>query len=120
VSKLYLSIALPEPMGLRINDAAKIVGVGRSSIYLMAAWGEIKIIKIAGRSITAHDASGRSECHPPRCHDRVESPCADTGCPGRTILFFDDQDRSMSPPRPNTPCLPLSPHVLLLKLQTAM
>ena len=58
MSKLF-SIALPEPMGLRINDAAKIVGVGRSSIYLMAARGEIKIIKIAGRSIVVRDSLER-------------------------------------------------------------
>jgi excisionase family DNA binding protein len=40
-----------EPLGLRINDAARALGVCRSTIYNLAAAGKIKIIRIGGRSI---------------------------------------------------------------------
>jgi hypothetical protein len=40
-----------EPLGLRINDAARAIGVCRSTIYNLAATHKIKIIKVNGRAI---------------------------------------------------------------------
>jgi excisionase family DNA binding protein len=39
------------PAAWRIADAARQLGISRSSLYRMAALGQVRIIKIGGRSV---------------------------------------------------------------------
>lgn len=41
----------PERIVYRINDVCLVLGLGRSSVYKLAAEGKIKLISIAGRSV---------------------------------------------------------------------
>ena len=42
----------PEPMAYRVNDACHALGgIGRTSLYDLIKSGELKIIKIAGRTM---------------------------------------------------------------------
>jgi excisionase family DNA binding protein len=40
-----------EPWAYRVNDAARVVGLGRSTLYELAAAGQLKMIKVAGRTL---------------------------------------------------------------------
>jgi excisionase family DNA binding protein len=40
-----------EPWAYRVNDAARVVGLGRSTLYELAAEGRLKMIKVAGRTL---------------------------------------------------------------------
>ncbi len=40
-----------QPLTLRINDAAKALGIGRSSIYRLINQGKLRTVKIAGRTL---------------------------------------------------------------------
>jgi excisionase family DNA binding protein len=40
-----------QPLAVRINDAADMLGLSRPTVYRMAREGHIKIVKIAGRSL---------------------------------------------------------------------
>lgn len=40
-----------EPIALRINDAARTVGLGRTSIYELIKEGRLKTVKVAGRRL---------------------------------------------------------------------
>lgn len=42
---------LPEPMAYRIADACHVLGIGRTSVYDLIKSGEIRVIKIAGRTL---------------------------------------------------------------------
>jgi excisionase family DNA binding protein len=46
----------PERLVYRINDACHVLGVGRSSLYKIAAEGKIKLIRIAGRSVVTAES----------------------------------------------------------------
>ncbi len=41
----------PERIVYRINNVCLVLGLGRSSVYKLAAEGKIKLISIAGRSV---------------------------------------------------------------------
>lgn len=43
------------PIAYRINDAAKAMGLSRSTLYSLAKQGRLRIRKIAGRSVIAAD-----------------------------------------------------------------
>ncbi|MEJ7936138.1 helix-turn-helix domain-containing protein [Sphingobium sp. AN558] len=49
----------PDPICLRVNDAARMIGVGRTKLYAMIAAGEVETVKLgkATRITTAslHD-----------------------------------------------------------------
>jgi excisionase family DNA binding protein len=59
-------VAPIERRAYRINDAAKICGIGRTTIYSMAKKGELTLIKIAGRSLVPDSEIRRltSLCEP--------------------------------------------------------
>ncbi|SES13449.1 helix-turn-helix domain-containing protein [Sphingobium sp. YR768] len=50
---------LPEPICVRVNEAARMIGVGRTKLYAMIASGEVEAVKLgkATRITTAslHD-----------------------------------------------------------------
>jgi excisionase family DNA binding protein len=41
----------PEPIALRINDACRAIGVGRTTIYKLAAEGKLRLVRVAGRTL---------------------------------------------------------------------
>lgn len=43
--------ARPEPLAYRIQDACYMLGIGRTSLYELVKAGELKLIKIAGRTL---------------------------------------------------------------------
>ena len=45
------SQTITQPLTLRINDAAKALGIGRSSIYRLINQGKLRTVKIAGRTL---------------------------------------------------------------------
>jgi excisionase family DNA binding protein len=45
-----------EPIALRINDAARKVGLGRTSIYELIKEGKLKTVKVAGRRLVPMSA----------------------------------------------------------------
>jgi excisionase family DNA binding protein len=45
----------PEPLALRINDAARVVGISRSSIYNLIREGRLRSIKVAGVRLVLKD-----------------------------------------------------------------
>jgi excisionase family DNA binding protein len=40
-----------EPWAYRVNDASRMVGLGRTKLYELAAEGRLKMIKVAGRTL---------------------------------------------------------------------
>lgn len=46
----------PEPLAYRVNDAARLIGVGVTSLYKLASEGKIKLIKIAGRTLVTAES----------------------------------------------------------------
>lgn len=40
-----------EPYAYRIPDACRMVGLGRTMIYELAATGKLKMVKVAGRTL---------------------------------------------------------------------
>lgn len=36
----------PDPICLRVNDAARMIGVGRTKLYAMIAAGEVETVKL--------------------------------------------------------------------------
>ena len=48
-----------EPIALRINDAARLAGLGRTSIYELIKTGRLKTVKIAGRRFVPMSALRR-------------------------------------------------------------
>lgn len=52
-------LPLPEPLCVRVNDAARMIGVGRTKLYELIAAGEVETVKLgkATRITTAslHD-----------------------------------------------------------------
>jgi excisionase family DNA binding protein len=40
-----------EPLTLTINDACKVIGIGRTSLYELIRQGRLKTIKVAGRTL---------------------------------------------------------------------
>ena len=45
-----------EPIALRINDAARVSGLGRTSIYALIKDGKLKTVKVAGRRLVPMSA----------------------------------------------------------------
>lgn len=43
--------ASPEPKAYRIVDACHALGIGRTSLYKLVSTGELKLIRIAGRTL---------------------------------------------------------------------
>jgi excisionase family DNA binding protein len=41
----------PEPQAYRFEDAARVLGIGRTSVYELVAEGKLKKVTIAGRSL---------------------------------------------------------------------
>ena len=41
----------PETLAYRIDDASRIVGLGRTSLYKLANEGKLRLIKVAGRTL---------------------------------------------------------------------
>ena len=48
-----------EPIALRINDAARLAGLERTSIYELIKTGRLKTVKIAGRRLVPMSALRR-------------------------------------------------------------
>ena len=40
-----------EPLALRVNDAARVTGIGRTSLYELINEGKLKTGKVAGRRL---------------------------------------------------------------------
>lgn len=49
--KLREGKAAPEPLAYRLDDAVRVLGVSRSSLYELAKAGKLKMIRIAGRAL---------------------------------------------------------------------
>lgn len=43
--------ARTEPLGYRVDEACKVAGIGRTSLYKLANEGKIRLVKVAGRTI---------------------------------------------------------------------
>jgi excisionase family DNA binding protein len=41
----------PEPLAYRVQDACHALGIGRTSLYELVKTGELKLIRVAGRSL---------------------------------------------------------------------
>lgn len=48
----------PDPICLRVNDAARMIGVGRTKLYALIAAGEVETVKL-GKSTRVTTASLR-------------------------------------------------------------
>ena len=48
-----------EPLALSINDTAKLLGVGRSSVYALLKTGKLDAIKIGRRTLLTTDSIKR-------------------------------------------------------------
>lgn len=63
-----MTAANPEPICLRVNEAARMIGVGRTKLYELIAAGEVETIKLgtATRIMTSslHDLIRRQRGHP--------------------------------------------------------
>ena len=44
----------PMPLAYRIADACHVLGIGRTSLYELVKSGELKLIKVAGRTLVPH------------------------------------------------------------------
>ena len=40
-----------EPVALRVNDAARAAGIGRTSLYELISEGKLRTVKVAGRRL---------------------------------------------------------------------
>jgi excisionase family DNA binding protein len=47
-----------EPLAYRVNDAIKVSGLGRSSIYKLISDGKLRSVLVAGRRLIPADALG--------------------------------------------------------------
>ncbi len=45
-----------EPLGYRVNEAAKALGISRAFLYQLFASGKLRSVKVAGRRIVPADA----------------------------------------------------------------
>lgn len=43
--------AKPQPQAYRIADACHVLGIGRTSLYELVSAGQLKLIRISGRSL---------------------------------------------------------------------
>jgi hypothetical protein len=50
---------IQEPLAYRIDDACRAIGVSKSSLYELAHAGEVKLIRIAGRSLVLGESLRR-------------------------------------------------------------
>ena len=46
-----ISLEPNRPRARRINDASRAIGISRTSIYSLAAKGQIRLVRIAGRTL---------------------------------------------------------------------
>jgi len=46
--------AIPVPIAVSVNDAARILSVHRSTVYDMAKRGDFRMLKMGGRTIIPH------------------------------------------------------------------
>jgi hypothetical protein len=44
-----------EPLALRVSDACRAIGIGRTKLYSEAKAGRLKLIRIAGRTVVPMD-----------------------------------------------------------------
>ena len=44
----------PPPMAYRVQDACYALGIGRTSLYELVKVGELKLLRIAGRTLVPH------------------------------------------------------------------
>jgi excisionase family DNA binding protein len=45
------TLSVPDRAAWSINDGARRIGVGRTTIYKLAAEGKIRLVKVAGRTL---------------------------------------------------------------------
>jgi excisionase family DNA binding protein len=50
------SIQASDKRALRVNDAAELYGISRSTIYVLMATGALRTVKLAGRRLIPRDA----------------------------------------------------------------
>jgi excisionase family DNA binding protein len=46
----------PEPLAYRIDDAGRVLGIGRTSLYKLIAERQLRAVKIAGRTVIPAEA----------------------------------------------------------------
>jgi excisionase family DNA binding protein len=44
------------PLGYRINDACRLAGIGRTSIYKLIGDGQLAVVKVGGRTLVVGDS----------------------------------------------------------------
>ena len=53
-SKLPPTLGSYDRLAYPVTDACRLLSIGRTSLYEMAKMGEIRLIKIAGRTLVPH------------------------------------------------------------------
>lgn len=56
---LFCKTNLPEPISMRVNDACRFTGIGRSKLYLLIASGEIEIITLGASTLVVTESLRR-------------------------------------------------------------
>ncbi|MBC6982865.1 helix-turn-helix domain-containing protein [Caulobacter sp. 17J80-11] len=51
MEKLHHMSGSPRPLAYRVNDAAKAIGLSRSTLYELRNEGKLRIVKVAGRAL---------------------------------------------------------------------
>jgi excisionase family DNA binding protein len=47
---------LPNAFAYRVNDACRMVGIGRTKLYALAKKGKLKLLRIGGRTLVCGDS----------------------------------------------------------------
>ena len=50
-----MPLADPTPLAYRISDACRVAGIGKTSLYALAAAGKLRLIRVAGRTLVPAD-----------------------------------------------------------------
>lgn len=51
-----LPLSRVEPISMRVNDACRFIGIGRSTLYLLIGRGEIEIIKLGATTLVVTES----------------------------------------------------------------
>lgn len=51
--------SLPEPISVRVNDACRLTGISRSTLYMLIASGDIEIIKLGASKLVVIESLRR-------------------------------------------------------------
>jgi excisionase family DNA binding protein len=58
-TQAFQSTNAEEPLAYRVDDAKRVLGIGRTSVYKLISNGQLRAVKVAGRTVI-DAASARS------------------------------------------------------------